>query len=269
MRHTRNKKDAGDAVLVKKHPLAIRWFHWINFPVLTIMVWSGLLIFWANRKGVITVFGKPVFPDWFYAPPVPSWLPKLPAWLPDGLQFPESQGHLVFYKLGKRLAEGQGWHFLFMWVFAINGLAYVSYLVVSGEWRVVVPKLKSFRTAILVVLADLHLVKEPKHEGKYNDAQKIAYTGVVLLGLIMLLSGFAIYKPTQAFWLTNLFGGYVMARWFHFWTTMLLCAFFLVHVGQVVRAGWNNFRSMVTGYALERRQADDGPLDSAVVEEAA
>ena len=34
--------------LIKKHPLAIRWMHWINFPVLAIMIWSGLLIYWAN-----------------------------------------------------------------------------------------------------------------------------------------------------------------------------------------------------------------------------
>ena len=34
--------------LVKKHPLAIRWFHWLNFPLLAIMVWSGTLTYWAN-----------------------------------------------------------------------------------------------------------------------------------------------------------------------------------------------------------------------------
>jgi hypothetical protein len=34
--------------LEKKHPLAIRWFHWINFPALAVMIWSGALIYWAN-----------------------------------------------------------------------------------------------------------------------------------------------------------------------------------------------------------------------------
>ena len=33
--------------LVQKHPLAIRWFHWINFPLLFLMIWSGVLIYWA------------------------------------------------------------------------------------------------------------------------------------------------------------------------------------------------------------------------------
>jgi thiosulfate reductase cytochrome b subunit len=98
----------------------------------------------------------------------------------------------------------------------------------------------------------------------------VAYTGVIFLGLVMLLSGFAIYKPTQAFWLTAIFGGYNMARWFHFWTTMLLCAFFFVHVAQVIRAGWNNFRGMVTGYALEyRNRPAEPPLQPESQEEAA
>ena len=67
------------------------------------------------------------------------------------------------------------------------------------------------------------------------------------MGALMLLTGFAIYKPTQAHWLTTLCGGYEMARWLHFWVTMGFLGFFGVHVAQVVLAGWNNFRSMVSG----------------------
>ena len=265
-------------MLVKKHPLAIRWFHWINFPVLSIMVWSGLLIFWANRGTFEKEGGKEVLQDargplsrssagpcfrrWFYhSPPVPSWFPQLPKQLPASLQFPTSEGQRVWYTLDARLAEGQGWHFTVMWLFALNGLAYVLYLAFSGQWRTIIPRLASFKKAVLVALSDLHIVPAPRQDGTYNDAQKIAYTGVIFLGLVMLLSGFAIYKPTQAYWLTALFGGYIMARWFHFWTTMLLCAFFLVHVAQVVRAGWNNFRSMVTGSAIEYRARRAGPRD--------
>lgn len=29
-------------------PRAIRWLHWINFPLLFIMMWSGLRIYWAD-----------------------------------------------------------------------------------------------------------------------------------------------------------------------------------------------------------------------------
>ena len=56
-------------------------------------------------------------------------------------------------------------------------------------------------------------------------------------------------------WLTTLLGGYEMARWEHFWLTIGFSAFFLVHVGQVMRwPGWNNFRSMVSGYELRETE---------------
>lgn len=55
--------------LAAKHPLPIRISHWVNVPVLSIMVWSGLLIYWsydpyAIRLGTIAIFK--FFPDWFY-----------------------------------------------------------------------------------------------------------------------------------------------------------------------------------------------------------
>jgi len=36
------------AGLEEKHKFATRWFHWINFPILSAMIFSGLLIYWAN-----------------------------------------------------------------------------------------------------------------------------------------------------------------------------------------------------------------------------
>src|SRR5471030_158398 len=58
-------------VLYKKHSLAIRWFHWINFPVLFVMIWSGLLIYWANPVFHVGKFGLQ-FPDWFLSPKIPG-----------------------------------------------------------------------------------------------------------------------------------------------------------------------------------------------------
>src|SRR3982751_3023843 len=154
-----------------KHPLAIRWMHWINFPVLTMMVWSGLLIYWANAIYSISIFGTEYFhffPTWFY----------------DSLGIPF------------RLAEGLQLHFFFMWLFALNGIAYVIYTFLSGEWRALLPIPASFRRA--------HIVKQKPLQGKYNDAQRIAYTGVTLMGAGSIVTGLAIYKPTQLSWLTSL-----------------------------------------------------------------
>jgi len=220
--------------LEKKHPLAIRWMHWVNFPVLFTMIWSGLLIYWNDsdnayqhphavyRVGVGSLTLVRLFPPWFWK------LINAPY----------------------RVTEGLGYHFFFMWVFAINGILYVSYLLISGEWRVLVPERRSFLDAIQVTLVDLHLRKGLPPQKKYNGAQKIAYTSVVLMGLGSLVTGLSIYKPTQVHWITTLLGGYEMARWEHFWLTMGFCAFFVVHVGQVILAGWNNFRSMVSGYEI-------------------
>lgn len=212
--------------LEQQHPPAIRWLHWISFPLLFVMVWSGLLIYWANdvyRVGWGNTTLLHFFPDWFYG------LVNLPS----------------------RLAEGMALHFFFMWLFTINGIAYAIYLLASGEWRDLAPDRHSFRDAILVTLHDLRLRKDcPPQRGKYNGAQRIAYTGVILLGAGSLITGLAIYKPAQLAWLTTLLGGYQTARWEHFWLMIGFMLFFFVHVVQVIRAGWSNFRSMVAGYRL-------------------
>ncbi|MEQ1605955.1 MAG: cytochrome b/b6 domain-containing protein [Pyrinomonadaceae bacterium] len=209
--------------LEKKHPLAIRWMHWINFPLLTMMIWSGLLIYWANQVYAIRLFGYELFKF-----------------------FP--QPFFDFLGIPQRLAEGMQLHFFFMWLFAVNGLIYVVYTLVSGEWRSILPVPSSLKRAPLVALHDAHIVKEKPPQGKYNDAQRIAYTAVILMGVGSVLTGLSIYKPLQLSFLTTLFGGYEWARWIHFWLTISFVLFFLVHVFQVIMAGWSNFRSMITGY---------------------
>ncbi len=145
------------------------------------------------------------------------------------------------------LTRGLGWHFFFMWIFAVNGIAYVAYLVLSGEWRLLVPDRRSIVDAIQVTLHDLHIRRGLPSQKKYNGAQRIAYTMVIVMGLGSLVTGLAIYKPTQAHWFTTLLGGYEMARWLHIWLDFGFSVFFLVHVVQVILAGWNNFRAMVSG----------------------
>lgn len=219
--------------LEKKHLLAIRWLHWINFPLLAMMIWSGLLIYWANPVYGIRIFGYELFfffPDGFF----------------DALGIP------------KRLAEGIQLHFFFMWLFAGNGLIYVVYTIVSGEWRAILPVPGSLKRALRVALHDVKIVKELPPQGKYNDAQRLAYTSVILMGAGSVITGLAIYKPLQLAWLTSLLGGYQWARWMHFWLTILFVLFFGVHVVQVVIAGWANFRSMITGYDVVNAPPEDG-----------
>ncbi len=206
-----------------------------------------MLIYWANHVFTITLFGHTFFkffPDSWFAPRAPGWWPE--AFVTNGV---DEAGHGVRYlwELDSRLAEGLYWHFFFAWLFTINGVLYTLYLAFSGEWRQIVPKLTAFKESITVVLVDLRLRKGPLPVRKYNAAQQIAYSMVVCMGALMVLTGVAIYKPMQQSWLTTLFGGYTFARFIHFWTTLGFLGFFVIHVGQVIRTGWNNFRSMVAG----------------------
>ncbi|MGN6568728.1 MAG: cytochrome b/b6 domain-containing protein [Flavipsychrobacter sp.] len=217
--------------IVKKHPLAVRWFHWINFPLLAIMIWSGLLIYWANdvyRVGWGDKTMLKFFPQSVYA-----------------------ALHLSY-----KLAFGMAMHFFFMWLFFVNGLLYVLYTFISGEWRYLMPNRHSFKEAWFVVLHDLHLRKEAPPQTKYNAAQRIAYSAIIVMGFGSIITGLAIYKPIQLYWLCAALGGYEAARVEHFILMIGYCLFFLMHVVQVILSGWNNFRAMVTGFEVVK----DNPI---------
>jgi thiosulfate reductase cytochrome b subunit len=218
-------------VLEEKHKLATRWFHWLNFPILAAMIFSGLLIYWAYdpyRIGVGSVTLFHFFPEWFY----------------------DLTG------ISQQLALGMALHFTFAWIFAINGIAYVIYTFVSGEWRALAPDRNSFRDAVQVAMHDAGFKTSLPPQGRYNAAQRITYSAIVVMGGLSLLTGLAIYKPAQLHWLTFALGGYQWARWEHFWLTVGYVVFFAIHVLQVIRAGWPNFRAMVCGYDLVSVEED-------------
>lgn len=218
--------------------------HWINFPVLSVMIWSGLLIYWNVSDNAYQ------HPHALYRIGIGKF--TLFRLFPDGFWKAINAPYHV--------TQGLGHHFFFMWIFAANGIAYVSFLALSGEWRFLIPQKRSFWDAIQVTLVDLHIRKGLPPQTKYNGAQRIAYSMVTLMGFGMLLTGLAIYKPTQLHLLTTVLGGYEMARWEHFWITMGFVGFFVIHIVQVILAGWNNFRSMVSG--LEIKSVEDVQLEA-------
>ena len=211
--------------VVKKHPLAIRWFHWLNFPILALMIWSGLLIYWANPEYKIVV-GQNTLINFF---------PK---------------GFFKALNVPFRLAEGMNWHFAIMWLFIVNGVLYVLYTFISGQWRYLLPNRHSFKEAWLVLLHDLHLRRQAPAFVKYNGAQRVAYSAVLVMGVGSLITGLAIYKPVQFGALTSLCGGYKAARLEHFILTLGYVFFFVVHILQVIKTGWNNFQAMITGFEI-------------------
>ena len=237
-----------EMVAVEVHPRAIRWMHWLNFPILSIMIWSGLRIYWSfDFTRVPGEFGdNNLIPNDFY----------------ETLQ------------LDRKLARGLSFHFSFGWFFVINGVLYVSYLLFSGEWRHIVPRLKDLKNIVATLLHDMGLRKEAPEHGQYNVIQQLAYSSVIVMATIIVATGFALYKPTQLAWLVAIFGGYETARAIHFLMTVALSSFFLIHIVQVTRSGFSNFWSMVTGFQLRPAASvgsvqDDGadPTDNAESEE--
>ena len=92
--------------------------HWINFPLLTIMIWSGLRIYWADLRDPY-VFG---FGGWELFEFFPDWVNE-----PLGLN--------------RKLARGMAFHFTFGWLFALNGIAFglashmVLHVTCGGLWE--------------------------------------------------------------------------------------------------------------------------------------
>lgn len=192
------------------------------------MIWSGLLIYWANGVYKISVGNTTLikfFPDGFY----------------KALKIPFS------------LAKGMSFHFAFAWLFIINGILYIVYTFFSGEWRYLLPNKKSFKEAWQVLLHDLHIRRYVPPQEKYNAAQRIAYTAIIVMGIGSVLSGFAIYKPVQFSWALFLCGEYKAARVEHFIYTIGYALFFIIHIVQVIITGWNNFQAMISGLEVIKR----------------
>jgi thiosulfate reductase cytochrome b subunit len=82
----------------------------------------------------------------------------------------------------------------------------------------------------------------------YNAAQRAAYLAIILCGLVLVLSGLAIWKPVQMQELAAFFGGYEGARIVHFLAMALLVLIVLVHVLMVILVP-RTFPTMITGRA--------------------
>jgi len=214
-----------EPVAVEVHPRAIRWMHWFNFPILSVMIWSGLRIYWSFD------------------------FTRVPGEFGDNNLIPNAVYEQL--DLDRSLAKGLSFHLSFGWLFALNGIAYVLYLAFTKEWKHIVPRLADLRNIPATMLHEIGLRKDKPTHGQYNVMQQLAYSTVIVMSTILVATGFAIFKPTQLSWLTSLFGGYERARAIHFLMTAGLASFFLIHIAQVMRAGFGNFWSMVTGYRLE------------------
>src|SRR6476659_11328061 len=80
----------------------------------------------------------------------------------------------------------------------------------------------------------------------YNYVQKLLYAGIIVVGVVIVLSGLSIWKPVQLQYLTALFGGYDVARYVHFFCMAAICVFLVVHIALALLVP-KSLRAMVIG----------------------
>jgi thiosulfate reductase cytochrome b subunit len=209
---------------VKVHPGVVRTTHWINVIAMTIMIGSGWRI-WNSS----TIFD--------FSFPVAITIGGDPAASQD-----------VHNELG--LAGALQWHFAGMWLLVVNGLVYVAYGIRSGHFRRALFPL-SPSAFIRDALAALTF-RLPHRLGVYNAVQKTLYLGVLLAGVLMVLTGLAIWKPAQFQELTFLFGGFDTARLVHFLGMTAIVLFLFVHIALVIIVP-KTLPAMITGRAPAHR----------------
>jgi thiosulfate reductase cytochrome b subunit len=189
------------------HPRWVRICHWINALAILVMIGSGWQIYDAS----------PLF----------------------DFTFPRQ------FALGNWLAGALLWHFAAMWVLVINGIVYVTLGIATGRFR---RKLLPIRPAELIADVKAALTFKLAHDdlSHYNALQKVLYSGVILAGIVIVLSGLSIWKPVQFQELTTLFGGYDNARYVHFFAMAAIAAFIVVHVTLALIVP-KSLRAMITG----------------------
>jgi len=191
----------------KIHPVWVRVTHWINAIAMGVMILSGWEIYNAS----------PLF----------------------GFTYPKS------ITLGGWLAGALLWHFAAMWLLAVNGLVYVALGLATGRFR---RKLFPLRPGDVLADAGAALRGKLAHDdlSVYNAVQKLLYLGVILAGIVIVLSGLAIWKPVQLQELTAVFGGYDVARYVHFFAMATIVGFIVVHVVMAFLVP-KSLRAMITG----------------------
>jgi thiosulfate reductase cytochrome b subunit len=189
-------------------PAWVRTVHWINALAMILMIMSGWQIYNASPLFDFLIFSRNI---------------TLGGWLGGALL----------------------WHFAAMWLLMANGLVYLALGFATGRFR---KKLLPITPEGVISDAKAALSGKLSHDDltRYNYVQKLLYAGIIVVGVLIVLSGLSIWKPVQLQWLTALFGGYDVARYVHFFCMAAIVAFLAVHVALAVLVP-KSLRAMVIG----------------------
>jgi thiosulfate reductase cytochrome b subunit len=145
--------------------------------------------------------------------------------------------------LGGWLAGGLAWHFAAMWVLVANGLVYLTVGLARGRFRKLLPirPRDVARDLAAAFTGRLNL-----NVANYNAVQKLVYAAILVIGVVIVLSGLAMWKPVQLRELALLFGGYDAARYVHFFAMAAIVLFLIVHVIMALLVP-RSLRAMIRG----------------------
>jgi len=205
-----------------RHHWVVRLTHWVNVIALGLMITSGLRIF--NAYPAFARRGETFCCYPFAGKPIPASL-----------------------TFGGWLAGARNWHFAAMWLVFVNGLIYLAFIYLHGEWRDLVPRRGDPRDMWEMVKFYLFARRDHPHQGKHNALQKVTYFAMPIFGALAVVTGIAIWKPVQLAPLTNALGGYVWARYWHFLIMAALVFLSVAHVVMVFAVDPYSLRGMITG----------------------
>jgi thiosulfate reductase cytochrome b subunit len=242
-------------LVVRTHHFLVRWSHWLNVPIFLGLILSGVSIYWASP--IYQHKPDPNAGNVDLAADIGIWIcANVP-----GLHHYSSPPDWIYNRMSLgpgMLAPALRVHWLCAYSLMLNGMVYVSGLVMGGGWRSLLPRrtdlldaLKVFRYHLGFPFAKLARRQwlHPRLNTKYNALQRAAYFSVPVAGLLSVVTGWAIHKPMQFHWLAALFGGYNADRVWHFWLMWMYILFGVPHVILVFADGWDTLRSMIVGWS--------------------
>ncbi len=248
--------------MVPKHHPLVRLSHWVNVPLLLGLIASGLAIYWA----------APVFMH-RYDPALHSsdYVQSLGAGIATAIGDRGGEPRYWIYdhlSLGPRqLAVALRWHWALAYLFMLNGLIYALGLAAGGGWRALLPRGSDFAEALRMLrfysgVVPMAILRRPwphpEIHSKYNALQRAAYFSMPIFGTLVVLSGWAMHKPSQLGWLEGLFVTYDGARLVHFLCMVALGGFIVPHVILAISDGWDTLRSMVVGWSKRVKESPHG-----------
>jgi thiosulfate reductase cytochrome b subunit len=210
-----------------RHTLVVRITHWVFAASAICLLISGFAIilahphfYWGETGGI----GAPSLFDL----PLPTMLGGPSGW-------------------------GRYMHFQSAWAAVLAGLVYVFWGAFSGHFaKHLIPTAKELAwPSLRVSIADHLRWKKPADDGSYNVLQKLAYLFVIFVVFPLFLdTGFAMSPAITSVFpqFVTMFGGHQTARTLHFFLSIVLVLFVVVHVAMVIFAGFRKrMRAMIAG----------------------